>query len=206
MYSVVLLMAVTTGGEAPEARGCRGGCRASSGGCYVSCGGGGCARPARRAKGCKSTCGGCYSYSGCYSYGGYSACHAYSAPATYSGCHTYSAPMVTYPGCTGGTVVPSTDKDKKAIEPGKNETTARITVTVPEGATVKIDGESTASTSPIRTFESPVLAKGKTYSYTFVAEYQQSGRPVTVEKKVSFQAGSEVQLDLTKAGTAVASK
>jgi uncharacterized protein (TIGR03000 family) len=94
----------------------------------------------------------------------------------------------------------------KKGQTNKDEATAMIIVTVPQSATVKIDGEPTLSTSTVRRFESPALVKGKTYSYTFVAEYQQEGRPVTVEKKVSFQAGKAVRLDLSNGGTAVASR
>lgn len=264
MYSVVLLMAVTSGGEAAEFGGRRG-CRASCGGCYDSCGGcsRSCARAGRRAKGCR----GCHavSYCGCHSYGGgcyggyaYGGC--YGGAVVYSGCYGGGAApgaKMAYGGIVGsGTDVaiaegddmrPGTplsaseqtmlkemmDAEKTPAEKAKIEeefkkdsragrratyevfkkgqankegTTAMIIVTVPEAATVKIDGENTLSTSTVRRFESPELAKGKTYSYTFVAEYQQDGRPVTVQKKVSFHAGQAVRLDLTAGGTAVASR
>lgn len=84
--------------------------------------------------------------------------------------------------------------------------TATIIVTVPANATVKIDGTSTVSTSTIRRFESPRLIPGKTYSYTFVAEYQQEGRPMQVEKKVTFEAGKVVRCDMTESAVALASR
>src|SRR5262245_23923565 len=88
MYSVVLLMAVTTGGEAADSgRGCRG-CRGYCGGCYCSCGGcygGGCHRARKGCHGCYG--GGCYAsygYGGCYG-GGYGGC--YGGAVVSSGCY-----------------------------------------------------------------------------------------------------------------------
>jgi uncharacterized protein (TIGR03000 family) len=85
-------------------------------------------------------------------------------------------------------------------------TTATIIVAVPIAAKVTIDGAPTAATSNVRYFESPTLAKGHTYSYTFEAEYQKDGKAVKVQKQVSFQAGQAVRCDLTNGATAVASK
>lgn len=96
----------------------------------------------------------------------------------------------------------------KKMKESKDEvgTKATIVVVVPADARVTIDGMSTMSTSNLRWFESPTLNPGKTYSYTFQAEYRDNGAPVTVSKKVLFQAGKVVRLDLTNNGTAVASK
>jgi uncharacterized protein (TIGR03000 family) len=96
----------------------------------------------------------------------------------------------------------------KKMKTGKDEVsaTATIIVAVPSDAKVKIDGMQTASTSSIRYFESPTLTRGKTYSYTFEAEFQKNGTPVKVSKKVSFQAGKVVRCDLTSAPTGLASK
>jgi uncharacterized protein (TIGR03000 family) len=126
MYSVVLLMAITTGGESADGcRGCRGGgCGCYCGGCY--CGGGycgGCNAGRGCRRGCRGGCNGCYSYGcyscggGCYSYGchssygcggcyaGYSGCYGggyagCGGYASYSGCHAgaYAAAPVSY-GC-----------------------------------------------------------------------------------------------------------
>jgi uncharacterized protein (TIGR03000 family) len=94
----------------------------------------------------------------------------------------------------------------KKNKSSRDDSTAMIIVTVPANATVKIDGQSTTSTSTIRRFQSPSLTTGKSYSYTFEAEYVQDGTPVKVAKKVSFTAGSGVRLDLSGTETAVARK
>src|SRR5262245_48600043 len=98
MYSVVLLMAITTGGESADGcRGCRGCCGCYSG-CYCSCYGGGC-RGCRRSCKCSCGCYGCYSY-GCYSSCSCGGCYAYSS--CYGGC---AAPVVS--GCAAGHLVSS---------------------------------------------------------------------------------------------------
>lgn len=240
MYSVVLLMAITAGGESADGcRGCRG-CGCYSGGC----------------RGCRSYCGcgcygcyGCASY-GCYSCGCYSACSCYRPVVSYgcsTGCTvyhgcavTYSAPVYhgcavvhhgcamvhhgctvvhhgcTVPSCVGGHLIKSVPIDgaKKGAETpaGKeevkaNSTTATIVVALPADAKVTIDGQKTAaSAASVRYFESPSLADGKTYAYTFVAEYNVDGQSMKVSKEVRFQAGKVVNLDLTTGGTAVARK
>ena len=76
MYSLVLMMAVTTGSET-AAFGRRHSCHGCSGGCYVSCGGGGChgssdccggrrGHRRHRCHGCHGCNGGCSSYGGGY--------------------------------------------------------------------------------------------------------------------------------------------
>lgn len=92
MYSVVLLMAITSGGESAEfCRGCRGCFR----GCYCGCG-------CRIARGCRVACS-CYGcYSGCYVSYCYSGCYhasvcygcsgSHSVPVVH-GCAVYSAPV-----------------------------------------------------------------------------------------------------------------
>lgn len=213
MYSVVLLMAVTTGGEAPEARGCKSSC----GGCttYVSCSSS-CKAPrgCKSSRGCKASSSCCAPvYSGCYA--------SYSAPVAYSGCYA-SHSAATYSGCTsgaviGGTVIGGCTTSGTVISGCtsgavtsnviiSSENTARIVVTVPENAVVKIDGQATSSTTTVRHFESPALTAGKVYSYTFDAEYTQDGKAMKVSKVVSFEAGKTVNLDLTQGAVAVASK
>jgi len=85
-------------------------------------------------------------------------------------------------------------------------TSATIVVTLPAAARLTIDGDVTTSTSNVRTFVSPTLPSGKTYVYTMQAEYQHKGQPVTITKKVSVKAGKTSRVDLSDAGTTVASK
>jgi uncharacterized protein (TIGR03000 family) len=109
MYSVVLMMAMTSGGDVADFGHRHGGC--CGGESYSSCCGG--------SYGYSSCCGGSYSYSSCC--GGYSGCcggghhrhhHGYSCcgGASYGCCGGYSVPVdcgcgaAVYTGCTGGVV------------------------------------------------------------------------------------------------------
>jgi uncharacterized protein (TIGR03000 family) len=208
MYSVVLLMALTTGGEVAEARGCRG-CRGCSCGCY-SCGCyGGC-------YGCRGCYGGCYSYCGCYggySYGCYCGGYSYGCYGCYSyGCGCYGGCYAgCYAGCGayGGGMAISGGAGGYVIAqpaPAAPSNAATVVVTVPTDAKVTIDGEATASTSAVRTFVSPSLTPGKKYSYTVKAEFQKDGQPVVVSKKVLVEANRTSRIDLRDTATGVASK
>jgi uncharacterized protein (TIGR03000 family) len=124
MYSVVLLMAVTTGGESAELGRRGGGCHGCyggfGGGCYGGgwgggCYGGGCygggglfgGRHGRRGHGCHGGWG-CYGGGwGCYG-GGYGGCYGGVVMGGYGGgCYGGGVVMGGYGGygCTGGTVI-----------------------------------------------------------------------------------------------------
>jgi uncharacterized protein (TIGR03000 family) len=81
------------------------------------------------------------------------------------------------------------------------EEKAKVTlfVKVPADATLEIDGTPTKLTGTLRIFESPELAVGKNYIYTFKATFTQDGKPVTVTKEVTVTPGRGVEVDLTKA-------
>ncbi|MFO0881699.1 MAG: TIGR03000 domain-containing protein [Gemmataceae bacterium] len=139
MYSVILLMAVTTGGETADF-GCRRACGGCGCSCYVSCGGcyscGGCTR----VRGCrKHACHGCYTCHSCYSCVSYSCgcaapvygctvsygcaapvCHgctvSYGCTAPVYGCtvsYGCTAPVISgctaTVGCAGGHLISSVD-------------------------------------------------------------------------------------------------
>jgi uncharacterized protein (TIGR03000 family) len=229
MYSVILLMAVTTGGETADFGGRRacGGCGCSS---YVSCGGcysyscGGCQRVRGCRKHARHGCYTCHSYS-CYSCASYAApvCHGCavsygcSAPVVSYGCsapvvsHGCSAPVISHGctatvGCAGGHLISSVDVGTTTgVAVTESSNTATIIVNVPSQANVTIDGTPTQSTSEVRYFESPTLKAGQTYSYTIEASFQKDGAPVKVSKQVSFSAGKTVRVDFST-GAAVASK
>jgi uncharacterized protein (TIGR03000 family) len=74
---------------------------------------------------------------------------------------------------------------------------ATITVHLPADANLTIDGQPTRSTSGTRTFVSPPLEPGKTYTYTLRAEINRDGQPRDVKKTINVQAGrpTDVTLD-----------
>jgi uncharacterized protein (TIGR03000 family) len=194
MYSLVLMMALTTGGDTP-AFGCRGccgcfGCR----GCHGCCGCWGC-------KGCHGCCGcwgchGCHGCCGCY-------CHGCC------GCY----------GCCGAVVVPhgtpapapkkegkKEDGEKKEKEGAAAANTATIVVNLPAQATLTIDGAATRSTSATRVFVTPALEDGKEYYYTLTAEMVRDGQKVTATRKVAVRAGEESRVSLEFPVASVASR
>ena len=73
---------------------------------------------------------------------------------------------------------------------------ARVTVHVPVGATLTIDGKPTEQMTGVRQFESPPLKPGYLYPYTFRAEFTWNGQPVVVQKRVKVQPGELVVVDL----------
>jgi len=82
---------------------------------------------------------------------------------------------------------------------------ARIVVTLPADANLKIDGNLMASNATRRVFESPKLEAGKAFSYTFQVEYQRDGKPVVATKNVRITAGAEVNVSFGE-DTAVATR
>jgi uncharacterized protein (TIGR03000 family) len=76
--------------------------------------------------------------------------------------------------------------------------TARITVSVPEGADVWFDGHKTRATGTVRVFETPELATGKRYGYTVRARWEGDGRDVTQTQNVVVTPGADLQIAFPK--------
>jgi len=74
---------------------------------------------------------------------------------------------------------------------------ARITVKLPPGATLYVDGKKNERTEPVREFNTPPLPAGQEFAYLMKAEVLRDGRPETTTTKVSFRAGEIVTVDLT---------
>jgi uncharacterized protein (TIGR03000 family) len=259
MYSMVMMMALSSGAEAPATF-------HRSSGCY-GCYGGGCYggwTSYRSYGGCYG--GGCYggriSYGGCYGggcYGGWGT--SYSAVSYYGGgCHggvvSYGGGchggVVSYGGgchggvvsygsggvyigggsCTGalhhhgtpGVVVPQHPKDlpggvvnppapvpapapAPALPPAASRLTpATLVVQLPAEATLTIEGHATKSTEAERTFVSPPLEPGKTYSYALKATIVRDEKPVQVDRTVFIRAGETTRVQLEFSSLAVAQK
>jgi uncharacterized protein (TIGR03000 family) len=111
MYSVVLAMALTSGGDVTAlGHGCNGGCYGCYGGSYSCWGGGhhGCRGGHMRGHSCCGCYGGGYyggCYGGCYG-GGHHGCrgghHRGHGCCGYSGCGCYGGYGYGYGGCVGG--------------------------------------------------------------------------------------------------------
>jgi uncharacterized protein (TIGR03000 family) len=75
---------------------------------------------------------------------------------------------------------------------------ATINVTLPADALLTVDGQATRSTSAHRLFITPPLQTGKSFRYTFTAQFVREGKTITVTQAVFVRAGREttVSFDL----------
>jgi uncharacterized protein (TIGR03000 family) len=76
---------------------------------------------------------------------------------------------------------------------------ARLTVKLPPGATLYVDGKKNERTEPVREFSTPPLPPGQEFAYLMKAEVLRDGRPETQLTKVTFRAGEMVTVDFTAA-------
>jgi uncharacterized protein (TIGR03000 family) len=81
---------------------------------------------------------------------------------------------------------------------------AMIRVELPEDARLTFDGESTVSTGASRLFISPLLSRGREFSYTLRAERKQGDKSVCASKTITVRAGEETQVDLRSGYATVA--
>jgi uncharacterized protein (TIGR03000 family) len=85
----------------------------------------------------------------------------------------------------------------EAAPPPTPADSARITVQLPPGAQLSIDGQPTTQTGAVRTFETPgALQPGRSYTYRLVAQWVENGQTVTRERDVSFQAGGQAVVNM----------
>jgi uncharacterized protein (TIGR03000 family) len=195
MYSVVLMMALSSGAEVPDchrSNGCYGGAACYGGGACYGCYGTvshGC-----RGGGLLGRRGGCH---GCY--GGCQGVVIYS-------CHGCMGGVPMY-GCVGGMPpdkMPPKDKDKKdkkdKVTPPDGEVSypapATIVVSLPADAKLTIDDNPTTSTTATRVFQSPSLAPGKDFRYTLKAEVIRDGKAVVETQEIIVRAGATTRVTL----------
>jgi uncharacterized protein (TIGR03000 family) len=183
MYSVVLMMALTTGGDSAALG--RHGCCGQSACCgqASSCCG-------SRGHGHRS---GCCGASSCSTCGSYSGCGSSSGCGVSTGCSTCGHASAGF--CTSGTCGLALADTGSAL----------IVVSLPADAKLTIDGEATTSTSDKRVFVSNNLPTGQEFHYTLKAEVMVDGKSVEVSKVVTVRAGEETNVTLA-APTAVAAR
>jgi uncharacterized protein (TIGR03000 family) len=202
MYSVMLMMAMTSGGDLPNLghHGCCGGYSASCCGSYVAtcCGGSSCCGGRHRLFGGR--------HSSCC--GGYSACSGYSAcgcNTTCCGGYTTCGGGMMYQPAYGGVIIekkpegtkPEEIKTKPETKPESLvPTPATIIVSLPADAKLSIDDAATISTSAVRVFTSPELPIGQDFHYNLKAEYVRDGKPVVLSKDVTVRAGEQTRVNM----------
>jgi uncharacterized protein (TIGR03000 family) len=76
---------------------------------------------------------------------------------------------------------------------------AHLQLTVPENATVLIDGTATTQTGSVREFVTPALAPGSRYSYKIAVRYTDAqGKAVEDARDISFRANDWFSIDFTR--------
>jgi uncharacterized protein (TIGR03000 family) len=86
-----------------------------------------------------------------------------------------------------------TEVDFSDLAPGERET-ARVTVRLPRGATLYVDGLAFTSTGTRTVYETPRLQKGRVYFYTMEARLE--GEPgESLKKRIQVEAGKDVTVD-----------
>jgi uncharacterized protein (TIGR03000 family) len=179
MIVALASMALLADSQLASARrgGCGGGRAGRHGGCGGGCGGhamGGCGM---------GGCGGGHVMGGCSTCGG-------------------GGYVMGGGGCAGG--VCAVGGATSALALFGSSTEATLIVSLPEDATLTIDGESTTSTSAQRVFVTPALEQGKEYEYTLKAQVLRDGKPQIATAKVTVRPGetSQVELSVPAAGVA----
>jgi uncharacterized protein (TIGR03000 family) len=207
MYSVVVLMALSTGVDTPDMcfrRGCRGGngCRGWNG-CNGCMGGG-------WYGGCHGGWGGCYGGYGGGCHGGYvgGGCFGGGYVGGCFGGGAVCGGAVYGGGGGGGYVAPSSPMPMPMPEPKKTDASApaTIVVTLPAEAKLSIDDYATNSTSERRTFVSPALEPGKNYVYTLRAEVTRDSKPVSVTREARVRAGETTTVSIDFPAAPVAAR
>ena len=184
MYGALLLAALTTGSATPNWHGCDGDCYGRFGGCFDDGYGG---------------------YGGGYSDGD----DGYGYGGGYSwGYGDVSQPGTVVPGgygVTGGTVVPGTGTNGKALRKpklNKNDdeetmglTRATLVVELPANATLFIDNMPVKATAGVQTFNTPALEPGQAYFYLVRVERRRDGQPASETRRIIVRAGQVSRAD-----------
>jgi uncharacterized protein (TIGR03000 family) len=80
---------------------------------------------------------------------------------------------------------------------------AILVVRLPADATLKVGGNATSQTGAERTFQSPALPPGQTFTYQLTATWTENGKPHTVTRQALVRAGERTVLDLVNAAPTV---
>lgn len=206
MYSLVLMAALSTGGEAPSFFFQRWGCHGCNGGwssCHGCWGGwGGCHGGWGSCHGCWGGWGGghrwsCHGGGGCNGcYRSHSACWGGCYGGCYSACHGCHAAPVMVPAGAPGMVPAGTAPKGEPIPPpkqGQFSAPAKLFVELPEKAKFFVDDLPMKAPSASRSFNTPTLLAGQTYYYVLRAEVERDGKTYQETQRILIRAGETVR-------------
>lgn len=163
--------------------------------------------------------GGCYGSASCYGcygssvYGGCYGSAGLGSAAVYGGCYgsgCFGSACYGGSGCGGaflGADISVPHVDAMAFAGTTTSTSAKLveadapatlTVTLPAGATLFVDGAPVVGDGSVRRFHTPALALGKTFYYELRAEVAVAGKPVPEEMKVLVRSGDAREVRFEK--------
>jgi uncharacterized protein (TIGR03000 family) len=102
------------------------------------------------------------------------------------------------PGYAGGltSVSPLSGASQGPSSSAQADVPTHVTVRVPAGADIWINGSQTYSAGPVREFQSPPLTPGQQYTYEFRARWKDDdSREVTQTQQVAVTAGAHARVD-----------
>lgn len=225
MYHVVLMAALATSAGTPNHCYHRAHCHSACYGCYGGYSGysgfaghgcHGCYGVPVRGYGCA---GACYGYhGGCY--GGWGVFVGDPSNGGCYGCYGVPAPVVVVPVAKqpvddpfppinpdakkkpqGEKVIPMEKlKEPKKLEE-KGQVRAKVTIEVPEGGRLFVDGRHINVAAGTRIFQTPPLAQGETYFYDIRIEITRAGDVIRDERRVVIRPGNEVVVRFPNLGS-----
>jgi uncharacterized protein (TIGR03000 family) len=120
----------------------------------------------------------------------------YTYPRSYGGWRRESY----YP-YGGGYSYPSGGNSYSAYYPPERSVNANamtIEMHLPDSARVWVEGKLMSQTGPERVFESPTLTPGTDYSYDIRVQWNENGKSVERQRKVTVRAGDQIYLTFGK--------
>jgi uncharacterized protein (TIGR03000 family) len=103
------------------------------------------------------------------------------------------------------TARPKSKPKKPPDDEGSAETAALITIFLPAGAKLSVDGRAVTA-SGVKTFVTPRLQKGSAYYYEMTVETTRDGKPAVTTRRLRLTAGESVHADYRDLGASVAAK
>jgi uncharacterized protein (TIGR03000 family) len=138
---------------------------------------------------------------GGYGYGGYSPYYGGYNSYGYAPSATYIAPSAAYvdPGYPSLSAAPADSSRESAYyAPEVADNAAHLRILAPADAKVWVGGVETGRTGPDRSFASPPLIPGKTYTYEVKARWMDAGQPVERTRQVKVEANRTTTVSFDK--------
>lgn len=90
--------------------------------------------------------------------------------------------------------------------PAATGNTAQIRVTIPQGATLTVEGQPMETSNGVATIRTPEIPAGQEHLYQLKIELTRQGKPLTLNRDVSFKAGQEIRIVFDEPTTRLTSR